>query len=759
MKRTILATSLLLALSACGGGGGSAPSTTNPPATPPSTTIPPVQTVDLMLSAASTQVQAGAAPVALTATATNGAAVSWQLSAGAPGALSATTGGAVTYIPPATLQANTQVTITATADGVSKSIVLTVTPVSTITLNAPAFLAMAGGAPLALTANSPGSASINWQLAPGMPGALSASTGKQVNYLPPASLATITQVAVTLTADNISKNFTFTVYPDPGAPGLRAVAGALWQAPGMVDGSGAAASFSSLQAIAADGNGGYVVLDRSDAQIALRKVSTTGVVSTLYVGETLPENINSYLPKVAVASDGAVWLLEERLGSNRRLRRVNLAGQGMTVLENLKFSEVAEIQPATDGAVYLISGSAIRRITPEGVISPFAGTLTDGSTYNTPRVDGTGTAAQFNLIWDTASDRAGNLVVNDNGVLRRVTAGAKVTTIATPGLNGNSIHSLAGSADGSAIIYNNDGIFKLGADNTLSTLLQGQAGVRFIGASSDGRVALVLASELRQLSGGKPLPLAGASSETHMPLDGAPGMARFDQPAHIAADPVGNIYVTDTPGVMTPSALGFGPGGMVIRKIAPDGTVSTLMGDKSFDIRSGMVADRAGNLYLSEARSPQGRIEVLGGAIVKVTPAGVISVFAGVRPDGVNNYAPPADGTGTAARFVGPAIIGMDAEENIYVSDKTYYGNQASLRKITPAGVVSTISALPAGLGAASDGYIYQPRGSTIVRIAPDGKETVVADKLKAPSAVTQIGPYTLGVLDSGQVLKLVLPH
>lgn len=154
-------------------------------------------------------------------------------------------------------------------------------------------------------------------------------------------------------------------------------------------------------------------------------------------------------------------------------------------------------------------------------------------------------------------------------------------------------------------------------------------------------------------------------------VDGAGSAAEFNQPSDVAVDAQGNIYVAD--GLNN-----------CIRKITPAGVVSTLAGDgkegfvngtgtnAEFDEPVAIAVDAQGNIYVAS---------IANNCIRKITPAGVVSTFAGGRAGGF------ADGTGTAAEFNEPGDIAVDAQGNLYVSD---VANKA-IRKITPTGVVSTI--------------------------------------------------------------------
>jgi hypothetical protein len=120
---------------------------------------------------------------------------------------------------------------------------------------------------------------------------------------------------------------------------------------------------------------------------------------------------------------------------------------------------------------------------------------------------------------------------------------------------------------------------------------------------------------------------------------------------------------------------------------------------------SGVVYDsNSGNLYVANGN---------GSSISKVTPAGVVTSFAGGGP---STGTTPVDGTGTNAAFVYFRPMVIDASGNIYVGDGNNSG--ATIRKITPAGVVTTIAgqATVAGNtdGTGTNATLFQPWGMTI---------------------------------------------
>ena len=76
--------------------------------------------------------------------------------------------------------------------------------------------------------------------------------------------------------------------------------------------------------------------------------------------------------------------------------------------------------------------------------------------------------------------------------------------------------------------------------------------------------------------------------------------------------------------------------------------------------------DSSGNVYVVDHGNH---------SIRKITPAGVVSTFAGTGTEG------HADGIGTEAQFNLPTGVAVDSSDNVFVAD---YGNRR-IRKITPA--------------------------------------------------------------------------
>ena len=190
-------------------------------------------------------------------------------------------------------------------------------------------------------------------------------------------------------------------------------------------------------------------------------------------------------------------------------------------------------------------------------------------------------------------------------------------------------------------------------------------------------------------------------------LDGTGALARFNHPEGITVDASGNIYVSDSQNHR-------------IRKITQAGVVTTVAGSSQgfadgtgtaakFDSPAGVTLDTNGNLYVADR---------LNNRIRKVTPTGVVTTFAGRSVSGF------ADGPANLARFLSPSGVALDASGNVYVADRLNH----RIRKITQAGVVSTVAGSTSGFGDGNGSVVrfFQPSG---VAVDTSGK-VYVADRL-----------------------------
>jgi hypothetical protein len=265
-------------------------------------------------------------------------------------------------------------------------------------------------------------------------------------------------------------------------------------------------------------------------------------------------------------------------------------------------------------------------------------------------------------------------------------------------------------------------------------------------------------------------------------VDGPAASARFRDSLAVAADLAGNVYVMGTCEIRMSLF-----GGLVLRKIGTDGVVSTLAScyDNNwfgkpdtggnfvkFDTPQGLAVDRAGNLYTGNAI----RIAL---AVYKISPQGMVIPLAGSAVPSES----PVDGIGDAARFLWPDVVGIDSDDNLYAYDQVgNVGNpsQRVVRKITPAGAVTTVAALPASLGADLNGNTYSINAGdgAVIMTTPAGTVSTIANIFTLPGMVPESAkPYVAGrVVRSGPatyvfavsngrsfsnevIVKLVVPH
>jgi sugar lactone lactonase YvrE len=171
------------------------------------------------------------------------------------------------------------------------------------------------------------------------------------------------------------------------------------------------------------------------------------------------------------------------------------------------------------------------------------------------------------------------------------------------------------------------------------------------------------------------------------------GPALFNHPGGLATDGAGNVYVADSYN-------------NIIRKITAAGDVSTVAGNGTVGYINGPSA--SAEFYAPAGLAIDIYVADMGNNIIrKISAAGVVSTFAGTGNPGY------ANGAGTAAQFKSPAGLAIDNNGNLYVADN---GNNA-VRKITPAGVVTTV----AGNGTAgyinaqgTSAYLNKPTGIAI---------------------------------------------
>ena len=516
------------------------------------------------------------------------------------------------------------------------------------------------------------------------------------------------------------------ITPDGTVTTIAGSAGARGYVDGV--GTGQPARFTSPIGLSMDSNGNLYVGDTGNQTI--RKVTSSAIVTTVagQVGITGSANgtgngasFNNPQGTV-VDSAGNIYVADN---VNRIIRKITPAGlvttfAGSTGLQGTNDGpgNVARFyQPsgmAVDSAdnIYVtdVGGDTIRKITPGGLVTTFAGT---GRLPGTN--DGIGSAARFFNPQGVAVDGAGNVYVSDAGnqTIRKITSAGVVTTLA--GAAGQS-----GSADGT----NSAALF-----STPRGIVVDRGTNIYVADSANSTIRkLVLIGADCVVT-----TLAGSAGQNGS-LDGPGTAARFHFPNGLAMDAAGNLYAIDR-------------SNDDIRKITPDGVVSTFAGvpgqagsadgvgaTAQFHGPQELTTDSSGNIYV---------VEFFNNTVRKIAPVGANWVVTTVA--GCAGCAPGTnDGIGVAARFNGPFGLTRDSSGNLYVADTSNF----TIRKITPSGTdwavttfvgapgkqgatdgTGTVARLngPHSLAADAAGNLFLSDGSAIRKITSAGVVTTLA--------------------------------
>lgn len=449
-------------------------------------------------------------------------------------------------------------------------------------------------------------------------------------------------------------------------------------------------------------------------------------------------------PATAAGLDGAAGLAADAQGNvyvaetrNRRVRRIDRSGIITTVagttasarsrqrgLPDAHMGCAVGLAVDAAGNIFVNDGDDDRlwKIDPSGAVAKVPGTGED------PRA-GDGDPS------GVAVDAAGNVYVADaaHHRVRKIEPTGLVSTVAGTGEDG----------------YSGDGGLATQAE------LSQPSGIAVDG---DGNlyVADWMWNVIRKVdTAGTITAFAGTGEEGFGGDGGLALQAKFFGPMGLALDRDGNLYVADD-------------GNGRIRRIDRSGIITTIAGtgDTRMDGNCGpalraqflcptaLAVDSEGSVYVTESVD---RWHDAPNWIRKIDPNGRIRVFAGaLEPGYAGDGGPIAD-----ALFRQPNGVAFDSEKNMYVAD----GQNARVRKIDPAGIVTTVAGYPVRPGYSGDGQASESELGCPADVAVDPNGNVyVADsgdcrvrKIDSSGMITT--PVDEGTDTEGSPIRLRYRH
>jgi hypothetical protein len=446
---------------------------------------------------------------------------------------------------------------------------------------------------------------------------------------------------------------------------------------------------------------GNVGIGRTDPANTLDVLGTARITSTLSAGATTVTSLNA--GSGAIATTGALSAGSLSAVSGGAISTTGTLSAGATTVTSLaagsgNITTTGSLSAGSATVTSLAAGSG--NITTTGSLSAGAATVTSlgagsGNITTTGNlVSGSGNAgapthtfsgnttvgmfspATNSVAWTTASTERVRILANGNvgvgtqapSVLFDVSGAANITSNLTVG----------GTARITGLLS--------AADVSLNTI----NGSKYSAGGSSGRTF--------KLNYSGPLTttvslFAGSINNVNVDgIDGGPGTGQFYFARSIAVDLSGNAYVEDN--------------GTKIRKVTSSGVIQSSFVTGQSGMNS-ICIDDAGNLFVGKINQ-----------ILKVTPAGSVSIFAGQTAAGYG------DGTGTSIFFNAIGGIAVDSAGTLYVTEST--GNR--VRKINSSGVASILAgstAASAGTSGNTDGVGTLARFTSPSHITVDSAGTV----------------------------------
>ena len=202
---------------------------------------------------------------------------------------------------------------------------------------------------------------------------------------------------------------------------------------GNTNGTGSAASFARISNCAIGPDGSLYVPDGDSPSSSnrIRKVTSQGVVTTVFQAQGYPPYSIS---GICIDTSGNIFVSDT---NERKIFKITsgnaqvFAGSGSVNIIDGTGAAASFIRPFaltidSQNNIYVADYSAVRKITPGGVVTTLAGSGVAGY------LDGQGSAAIFSELKGITLDTFGNVYVTDiyNSKIRKITPSGLVTSIA-----------------------------------------------------------------------------------------------------------------------------------------------------------------------------------------------------------------------------------------------------------------------------------------------------------------------------------------
>lgn len=531
------------------------------------------------------------------------------------------------------------------------------------------------------------------------------------------------------------------------------------------------AVFFNASSIARTSSNRFIVADNLNRRVraftvggSIQTIAGTGAYGDS--GDGGPASLATFRSPTYVAADrlGNTYVVDSEA---KRIRRIgpsgeisHFAGTGIWrysgdggLASQAGFGSIDEIATGPDGSLYVLDGleACVRRITPEGVISRYAGkrrlTNSGPNSGDLPDFTGPATGATFRQPNSIAVDGKGNLFVSDRAdrLIRKVAPDGTISRFAGGGSGGPSLGdggpALNASVTASRIAADTAGIVYVMQEETrvrrilLSGIIEAfvPGFFRALTPTDDGALMGIRLDSIFRLTAGFDRLRVAGTNLTEYGGDGRPALGSpvdLAQASGIVALPNGSTLFSDTTNGR-------------VRRISTDGTIATIAGGGTMaptiagvpaiaaqlGAPEGLALDREGNLFIAD------RIAL---RIFKLDPKGVLTVVAG-RSGGPAGLSLQDNGAlAIAVSLFAPRYIAVNSVGDVFLYQflfnqprNTVWRIQASNGRIYVANLNTSLLGVfdPVGpLSADGDGNVFAltRQFTALARIAPDGSVTSV---------------------------------